>query len=190
MVKLRSHKLKLGQTQRKILLLLAAGLGLSFSYSPSHYWKLTRAVAKEWKEINRRVLRGAIKRLYDSKLIDEKYHGDGTVSLTLLSDGKKIALRYSLDNIEINKPTRWDQKWRMIIFDIPEKQKKARDALRGHLKRMGCYEFQKSAFIHPFECQQQIDFLIEFYQIRKYVRYLTIEAVDNELELKNIFHLS
>ena len=78
----------------------------------------------------------------------------------------------------------------MIIFDIPEKQKKARDALRGHLKRMGCYEFQKSAFIHPFECQQQIDFLIEFYQIRKYVRYLTIEAVDNELELKNIFHLS
>ena len=35
----------------------------------------------------------------------------------------------------------------MVLFDIPETQKKIRDSLRKKLKKLGFLEFQKSVFI-------------------------------------------
>jgi len=107
-----------------------------------------------------------------------------------LSDkGKEKALTYNLDKIKIKKPVQWDGKWRVVLFDIPESQKKVREALRFHLKNMDFFEFQKSVFIHPFECRDEIDYLIEFYNIRPFVRFIIGESVDNELHLKKHFNL-
>ncbi|HCX28109.1 MAG TPA: hypothetical protein DHI91_03145, partial [Candidatus Portnoybacteria bacterium] len=65
----------------------------------------------------------------------------------------------------------------MVLFDIPERQKPARDALRSKLKRLGFFEFQKSIFVHPFSCKDEIEFLIEFFQIKSYVRYGLLERI-------------
>ena len=125
--------------------------------------------------------------LYDSKLIDMEELADGRVKITLEDGGKKKALEYKLEEMEIKKPAKWEGKWRMVLFDIPHKKKKAREALRFHLKRLGFYPYQKSAFIYPYDCQNEIDFLIEFYQIRPYVRQLVISEIDNDFHLRKIF---
>ena len=78
----------------------------------------------------------------------------------------------------------------MVIFDIPEKKRRARDVLRETLKRMGFYEFQKSVFVHPYPCQDEMDYIIEYYNIRPYVRIVTAVELDNEPHLKNIFNMS
>jgi DNA-binding transcriptional regulator PaaX len=75
------------------------------------------------------------------------------------------------------------------MFDIPEKLKKVRESLRFHFKDMGLIEFQKSIFIHPFPCKKEIEFIIEFYNARKYVRFILAEEVDNELHFKHKFEL-
>ena len=62
----------LGETQRKILLLLFGGLALGLSGSPKRYFQILKAIGKEWEEINKQVLKRAIKSLYESKLIGEK----------------------------------------------------------------------------------------------------------------------
>ena len=67
--------------------------------------------------------------------------------------------------MRINKPKKWDRKWRIILFDIPEKIRKARDVFRYHLNQLGFYEFQKSVFVHPYNCKDEIDYLIEFIYI-------------------------
>jgi hypothetical protein len=41
--------------------------------------------------------------------------------------------------------------------------------------------------VHPFNCRDEINFLIELYNIRPFVRYLVIESADNDLHLKHIF---
>src|SRR3990167_2211250 len=65
---------------------------------------------------------------------------------------------------------KWDKKWRVVIFDIPEKSRMARDALRRKLKELEFRELQKSVFVHPYECKKEIDFIIEFFNLRHYVR--------------------
>jgi len=179
----------LGTTSQKVLLLLGAGLALGLSGSPTKYFKILKAVAKEWEDIEKRALHRAIKNLYRSKLIDIEEKSDGTITLILSEKGKGKILKYKLGEIKIPQMARWDQKWRIVVFDIPESKKKIRDILRFHLKMLGFFEFQKSVFVHPFECKNEIDFLIEFYNIRPYVRFIIAENIDNQLHLKKHFSL-
>ncbi len=180
---------RLGETQRKILLLLLGGLALGLSGSPGRYFQILKAIGEEWREINNQSLKRAIKSLYGSKLIAEKQNADGTITIVLSDRGKQKALTYDLENMEIKKPKQWDKKWRVVLFDIPETKKKIREILRFHLKKLEFYEFQKSVFVHPYDCEDEINYLIEFYDIRKYVRYIVAESIDNELHLKEYFNL-
>jgi DNA-binding transcriptional regulator PaaX len=179
----------LGKTQQKILLLLLAGIALSLSGSPRRYFQILESIGKEWKEIDRQVLRRAVKNLYKSKLINEKQNVDGTITLLLTEQGKQKALTFNLENMQIKVPIKWDKKWRVVLFDIPETKKKLREIFRFHLKKLGFYEFQKSVFIYPYDCKNEIEYLIEFYSIRKFVRFLIAESIDNELHLKHHFRL-
>lgn len=181
--------MRLGPLSQKILLLLAGGCALGFSRSPRHYGRLMKEISREWEKIERRALYLAIQRLYESKLIRYREHADGSVEIVLNREGSQQALRYQLNDIVIQKPPRWDYRWRVVLFDIPEKQKKLRDALRGRLKQLGLLEFQKSVFVHPYECRNEIDFVIELYQARRFVRFIEAIHIDNELHLKKKFDM-
>ena len=179
----------LGPVSKKILLLLQGGLALSLTNRPDASFKVVGQIAKEWKKINERNLREAIKRLYQSKLIDYRGNKDGSASLILTDNGKDRILRYAIDKIEIKKPAHWDNLWRMVIFDIPEDKKQGRNALNAKLKELGFYPMQKSVFIHPHECKDEIDFITELFELSPYVRFLRVKDIDIELHLKDIFHL-
>jgi DNA-binding transcriptional regulator PaaX len=180
---------KLGPVSKKILLLLEGGLALSLTRRPDIYFSIAKNIAKEWRKINERSLREAIKNLYKSKMIDYKENSDGTVDLILSEGGKSRILKYNLDKIEIKKPVQWDKLWRLVIFDIPEKKGQGRKVLGAKLKELGFYPMQKSVFIHPYECKDEIDFITELFELAPYVRFLRVKDVDIELDLKNKFHL-
>jgi len=46
---------------------------------------------------------------------------------------------------------RWDKKWRIVIFDIEEKQKRTREALRYKLRELGFGMIQESVWISPYD---------------------------------------
>ena len=174
--------------RQKILLLLSAGLSLGFTYSPKKQYKILKTLSKEWQKINKENLSKEIRNLYRSKLIEAKENSDGSFTYVLTDKGKLKALTYHFQNMTIKK-NKWDNKWRVVIFDIPEKLKNSRNALRDKLKKLGFYEFQKSVFVLPWECKDEINFIIEFFHLRKYVRYGIFNYIDNELHLKKIFNL-
>lgn len=180
---------KLGPNQKKVLLLLAGGIGLSLAYSPKGYFKVIKEVSNEWRKINKIALKRAIKSLYQSKLIKEIENDDGSTTMVLSEKGKKKAITFNLDTMEIKRPAKWDKLWRIVLFDIPENKKQARDALRETIKKLGFHEYQKSVFIFPYPCQKEIDYIIEFFNLRPYVRILVAKSLDNELHLKDIFNL-
>lgn len=163
---------------------------MALAGSPRRYSRVLRELSREWRRLNRQALYHAIRRLYESKLVDYREQSDGSIEIVLNHEGRRAAFRYQLDAMRIPKPERWDGKWRIILFDIPEKQKRLRDTLRMRLKQLGLIELQKSVFVHPFECRGEIDFLIEFYQARRYVRFVEATHVDTELHLKHKFSLS
>lgn len=179
---------RISATKKKILLILLAGIALSCTRSPRKQIKIIRDVADDWKEINDRALKAAIKSLYSSKLINQKNNKDGTITFELSDNGKHTALTYNIDNMVIKKHL-WDKKWRIVAFDIPEKIKKVREALRLHLRNLGFKELHRSVFVLPYECRNEIEYIVEFYNARRFVRYIEATSIDNELDFKQKFHL-
>jgi len=181
---------RVGATQQKIMLLLLGGLTLGLTHSPTQYFRVVRAIKKEWMSIDRNTLNYAVRSLYKSRLVSAKENSDGTLSLHLSAEGKEYALRYDLDALVIKQPGHWDGKWRMVMFDVPENLKSVRESLRYHFKKMGFVEFQKSVFIHPYPCSGEVEFVMEFYHARRYVRFITALEIDNALTYKKHFDLA
>jgi len=186
---IKTKQKRIGLVQRKLLLLLNAGLYLSLTRRPDVHFHIIKSLNKEWEKLNNYSLMRAIGSLYKSRLIDYKERDDGTIEMLLTQAGKKKILVFNPDNLQIKKPKYWDKKWRLVIFDIPEKFKKSRDTFRRWLKSLGFLEFQKSVFIFPYDCQKELDGLIELLNLRHFVRYAVVEYIDNELNFKKKFQL-
>ena len=114
---------------------------------------------------------------------------DGEVWVTFRKEGKELLLKYKIDELKIEKPKQWDGKWRVVIFGIPEEKRLARDVLRNKLKELGFYCLQKSVFVHPFECQREIELIKRVYEIEPYVCYMKADFVDREARLRRHFKL-
>src|SRR3989344_3665987 len=171
-------------TKKKIFLLLTAGASLALLRSPKGYFKVVSDLPKEWRKIKHDYLRNCIREFYNDRLIDFKEQADGSCHIILSDIGKRKVLKMNIDTMVVKRPGFWDGKWRVVIFDIPERNKNARNALRQKLKDLGFYDWQKSVFIYPYSCLSEIEFLIEFFKIRHYVRYFEAAFVINEAELK------
>lgn len=105
----------------------------------------------------------------------------------LTAKGKKRALFYCQKAIKIKRPKKWDGRWRIIIFDIPESKKFKRDVLRKWLKFLGLIEIQKSVYIHPFDFKKELDFLVGWLVIYKYAKYIIGDIIQDEEKIINKF---
>jgi len=174
--------------KEKIILLFLAGFSLSFTYSLHKQWKIFKEVSKEWQKINDRKLWLEIRGLYKSKLLRKEECADGSFTFVLTDKGKIRAMNYHFEKMKIERKD-WDGKWRIVVFDIPEKIRRGRDILRDKLGRLGFFELQKSVFVFPYQCEDEINFIIEYFNLRRYVRFGVLEKIDNDLHLKKIFKL-
>ena len=176
-------------TKQKILLLLTAGAVIGLSYSPAMSKRVFRLVKKVWKDIDRQYLYRIISEFHHDRLVDYQEKEDGTIDIVLTEAGKKRALSFRIDAIIIPKPALWDRKWRLVVFDIPETKRQARDALRLKLRELGFKEFQKSVFAYPYPCVDEINFIVEFFEIRNYVHLAEVTKLSNDSRLRLHFNL-
>ncbi|QQG46256.1 MAG: hypothetical protein HYY55_00200 [Candidatus Niyogibacteria bacterium] len=120
------------------------------------------------------------------------YKKDGEQNFILTREGKKKSkiFRTILEFADFFiGPSKydWDGKWRIIIFDIPERLRKYRDFLRTELKTLNFYPIQKSVWIHPLPIPE--DFWKEIVDpaLLPFVRIGILENLDRENELKEYF---
>lgn len=182
-------KIRIGSIKKKILLVLQVGLALGLNHSPTRHFKILAQIPKEWGKINKQSLKRAIKSLYESHLIEAKRNNDGSITMILNEDGQKTALCFNIEKIKIKEPKIWDKKWRIVIFDIPEELRHLRDSLRKHFRDIGFMELQKSVMVHPYPCEKEIEFLVELYKAREYVRFILADQIDNDLHIRSKFNL-
>lgn len=131
-----------------------------------------------------------LRRLRQQELISWKENRQGKVTITLTDSGKKRILKYQLKDMSIKQPKRWDRKWRVVIFDIPEDHKNARDVMREKLKILGLYQLQKSVWVHPYRCKDEVDFVSHVYGVGRYLLYLETFYLENEEFLRERFSLT
>ena len=74
---------------------------------------------------------------------------DGKVHFRLTGAGKRLLVK-TWPVLRTRKDT-WDGFWRVIIFDVKEKDRKSRDDLRKKLVKMGLGRLQNSTYITPYD---------------------------------------
>lgn len=132
----------------------------------------------------------AIRRLQKNRLIVVKERR-GKFVVELTKEGKRKFKEIQFENLQITKPPRWDKKWRIVIFDIPEKSfKRARDVLRGKLKEWDFYPLQKSVWVCPWPCENEIQLVAELYGIAPYVNIVVAEKILEDLSIRKHFGVS
>src|SRR3989338_9476156 len=85
------------------------------------------------------------------------------VFIQLTPEGRKRAGRLQIDSLKIKKPKQWDRKFRLVLFDIAQPKSAYRNAFRGRLEELGFLHLQKSAWIHPYPCKDEVDVLRDFF---------------------------
>jgi DNA-binding transcriptional regulator PaaX len=180
---------KIGPVKRKILLALLGGVALGFSSDPRQYYRNLRLLRSEWRKVNQQAFTRSIRRLSKEKLLEEKRLPNSSFKLVLTARGKREAKILDLlgNSINFKKPKRWDGKWRLVLFDVPEKDRIFRDILREHLRNLKFLKLQHSVFVSPYPFEKPISKLVEIYSARPYVRIVTAERIDNEATLKKYF---
>ena len=113
----------------------------------------------------------------------------GEVTITLEKAGTERTLRYHMDEMTIPRPASWDHKWRLILFDIPEEHKVARNYFHDKIEALGFIQLQHSAYIHPFECHNEIEFIRSLLGLKSYVKMLVVDKVEGEASLRKSFDL-
>ena len=185
----RLRKIRIGILGRQILTLLLMGISLGLTMSVRRHFWILDSIPKELKKVKKKYLDRAIRRLYDSKLVEIKEDKNGNTTLVLSEEGKKKILIYNIENLKLKRQSKWDGHWRLFIFDIPEKFKRERYILSKKLKEIGMYQLQKSVYVYPFECKDELEFIIKYFGFRKDVRFILAKEIDNELHLRKIFDL-
>ncbi|MEI6650576.1 MAG: hypothetical protein WCL23_04045 [Candidatus Moraniibacteriota bacterium] len=180
---------RFGPVQQKMLIALLGGIALGCQHSPKRYFRLLLKLRKEWKAIDQKTVTRSLRRLSDQKLVSEEVLSDGSIRLVLTTEGRRQAHSLALfgPTIRLAKPKKWDGKWRVISFDIPENSRAFRRILREHLYETGFYQLQKSVFVSPYPYEKPFAELIRLYEAESFVRIMTVYWLDNESELKHVF---
>ncbi len=174
----------------KTLLLIVGALGLVFVAAAAgnavqllKYTPIMKRSKLKVFEINQ-----GIKRLLNRGLIEIK-EDENYKFLEVTEKGRHLLLKYQLEGLILNKPPKWDKKYRVVIFDVSEQRKKTRDRLRDILRSFGFVCLQGSVWVYPYDCEEIIDLLKQYLSLDKEVIYMTVESIQNDKQLKENFNL-
>lgn len=137
----------------------------------------------------KRSIQRSIDGLQRNRLITIK-EKNGKIEIKLTEKGKEKFKEIQFDNIHITKPAYWDGKWRIVIFDIPDRSFRiAREILRRKLKEWEFYQLQKSVWACPWPCEDEIQMAAELYEVAPYVNIIIAERIVADSLLKKHFGL-
>lgn len=190
---MRPPSTKIDPRVKEILILLGAGTLLAASLIMPNLPMVLKPFldeqrkkeANEWKKFNTWRLKQVLKRMHQQKLVDIVEQNDGY--LVKISDhGKKKLLKFNLDEMEL-KNKKWDGKWRIIVYDIFTGKKEQANLFRRTLKRLKFFQLQKSVYITPFKCYDEIEYLRQVCEVDREVLILTVSGLENEKAYREYF---
>lgn len=117
----------------------------------------------------------------ESKKISEKTYYQLTIK-----GKKKVQELYVRKKIESKK---WDKKWRILVFDIPEEKRKFRENLRRTLKELGFYKLQKSVWVCPYDIIEYLYDLVPGFRTGDWFEYIEADYISSQTKIKKIFGL-
>ncbi|MEK7662412.1 MAG: CRISPR-associated endonuclease Cas2 [Patescibacteria group bacterium] len=184
--KARSKK----QNIKKIILSTIYGVGmLSVAIlAPNAVSTIMKLTGGNFKNKNYRINR-AIRGLINEGLIVFENTTNGKFA-RLTPKGQKLTEMAYAGELTVNKPPKWDGKWRVVIYDLRENKRMLRDKFRSTLAAFGFIKLQNSVWVYPYDCEDLIALIKADFRVGKEILYLIADSVENDRSLKKYFNLS
>jgi DNA-binding transcriptional regulator PaaX len=133
--------------------------------------------------------KGVLARLkYKGEIKFIERNGEKYVQLTDLGE-KVLDLNREKLKLTDNKPKRWDRRYRLIMFDVPEKRRGIRKLLRSEMEEVGFLRIQDSVWVYPHDCEEFVALLKADLRIGKDVLYAVVEEMENDKWIRKHFNL-
>ena len=114
---------------------------------------------------------------------------NGKKYLRLTPAGHK-ALAFEQSKVALkNQKKKWDGRWRMIVFDVPERRRKVRNRLRAVMREVGFVRLQDSVWMYPYDCEDFVALLKAELKIGKDVLYAIADTIEHDKSLRRQFNL-
>ena len=161
--------MKKGDIERKILdhLLISGAVILALQH-PANMSRFLRRLPRDLRRYKETQLRRALHRLKKQSRIEYIKESDNNMTIKITKGGRDFLRKMDFDNLTLERTENWDKKWRLVIFDIPEKKKPAREVLREKLKDLGMKKLQHSIWITPFPCEKEINLIKTVFNLSDY----------------------
>ena len=138
------------------------------SYIPTATNRLVRTGLLEWKKTN---------------------GGKSYLALTERGRAQMLSDEFALRAIQKQVKKKWDNRWRIIIFDIKEQKRFWRARLRDELRKLGFVMLQQSVWLSPYPCEDLMNLLKTDLRVGKEAIYLTVDRFDGDIWLRKHFAL-
>jgi hypothetical protein len=181
------RRVRLGLVGEIILgLLVVVGAVAVGSFVPN-VLKVLKPYLKDKKYSGKQYVTRNIDSLIRSGLVMRVVASNGEVQLTLTKSGLwEATLRR---NFTASKKQKWDRKWRVVIFDIPNTKGRLRKELTRGMRMYGFHLLQKSVWVYPYPCDEFVDLLRVHLEVRENVLYMTVSELEGDTDLRREFGL-
>lgn len=114
---------------------------------------------------------------------------DGKKYLHITDAGRK-AFAFEQAKVALkNQKRKWDGRWRMVIFDIPERRNAIRFRLCRIMGEIGFIRLQDSVWVYPYDCEDFIALLKTELRIGKDVLYAIADTIEHDRAIRKHFRL-
>lgn len=179
------NKIRITKNKKLLLDVLLAIGGLSVALmTPNMLWAFKKlGLDKKFGAKQKYSFFRTIKNLEKSDFV-KKCIKNGKEFYILTEKGKLFA-----DSNIVLKNKKWDKKWRMVIFDIPEKIRDLRNKVRNSMRAWGFYLLQDSVWIFPYPCEEYLTLLKVDLSIGKEILYVVADAIEADQKARKFFGL-
>lgn len=165
-----------------LLGVIAFGAIMGMAMIAPNVFQAFRRVQKKRHYSSRRLQQSLSALRYSGYVRCHTQRGTRNSMFTLTKKGKSRLLDRAFEVIQLKRLRKWDGVWRFVLFDIPHEKRATRHALRRKLQYLGFVQYQKSVWITPYPCTEEIDFLRDFYRVRPYVKLLSVKQLGDDKE--------
>ncbi|MBI2009449.1 CRISPR-associated endonuclease Cas2 [Candidatus Saccharibacteria bacterium] len=103
-------------------------------------------------------------------------------TFTLTPAGVYRLQRHIIEALKIPRPKKWNMRWRLITYDVPNKQSRQRACFTARLSSLGFYMLQRSVWVHPFPCFDQVQQIASHFNVLRYCVFLEVSKIDRHSE--------
>jgi DNA-binding transcriptional regulator PaaX len=172
----------------KLLKMVAVGaliIGMGAAPSPRAMGNIFRELRMTDTPRNRRWIKRRLKALHERRYVEMR---DDSNSLSEL--GQRMVDEERLWELAAHMPKQWDGLWHLVVFDIPKERSHTRIPFVRLLQHLGFVYYQRSIWIHPYDCVDEVRTIALHYDIIEFVSFIIATQLDGSHEYRKHFKLS